>query len=73
MRRKMIWQLAVLVLAVEGFSTAAVGQAASGSEQTHPQLLPGDRILIGTVVEALEEDCPPAARPRSPTTTTSGR
>jgi hypothetical protein len=25
--------------------------AASHSEQVHPQLLPGDRMLIGTVVE----------------------
>ena len=47
----MIWQLAVLVLAIGGVSSASVAEAASGSEQGHPQLLPGDRILIGTVVE----------------------
>ena len=51
MRQKMIWQLAVLVLTIGGFSSAAVTAAASGAEQAHPQLLPGDRILIGTVVE----------------------
>jgi len=50
-RQNMIWQLAVLVLAIGGVSSASVAEAASGSEQGHPQLLPGDRILIGTVVE----------------------
>lgn len=47
MRQQLIWRLAVLVLAI-GFS--AVGETAVGSE-VYPQLLPGDRILIGTVVE----------------------
>jgi len=51
MRQNMTWRLAVLVLAIGGIATASVGEAASGSEQVHPQLLPGDRILIGTVVE----------------------
>lgn len=51
MRQKMIWQLAVLVLAIGGVSSASVAGPPSGSEQGHPQLLPGDRILIGTVVE----------------------
>ena len=48
----MIWQLAFcFVLAIGGASSASVAEAASGSEQGHPQLLPEDRILIGTVVE----------------------
>jgi len=51
MRHKMIWQLALVVLVIGGFSAASAGEAASGPEQGHPQLLPGDRILIGTVVE----------------------
>ena len=51
MRHNMIWRLCVLVLAMGGTSAASIGEAASHSEQVHPQLLPGDRILIGTVVE----------------------
>jgi translation initiation factor IF-1 len=34
-----------------GTSAVSIGEAASQSEQVHLQLLPGDRILIGTVVE----------------------
>jgi translation initiation factor IF-1 len=49
MRRNILWQLAVLGL--WGILAASVGEAASDLEQGHPQLLPGDRILIGTVVE----------------------
>jgi hypothetical protein len=34
-----------------GTSAVSIDEAASQSEQVHLQLLPGDRILIGTVVE----------------------
>lgn len=51
MRHNMIWRLSVLVLAMGGTSAVSIGEAASHSEQVHPQLLPGDRILMGTVVE----------------------
>src|SRR5678809_468451 len=51
MRQNTIWQLAVLVLTIGGFSAVTVSEAVSGYEEPHPQLLPGDRILIGTVVE----------------------
>ena len=51
MRQNMIWQLAVLVLAIGGVSSASLAEATSRSEQVHPQLLAGDRILIGTVVD----------------------
>jgi hypothetical protein len=50
-RPHMIWRLSVLMFAMAGFSPAFVSGAASGPDQVHPQLLPGDRILIGTVVE----------------------
>jgi hypothetical protein len=50
-RPHMIWRLTVLMFAMAGFSAAFVSEAASGPEQVHPQLLPGDRILMGTVVE----------------------
>ncbi len=53
MRRNILWLLAVL--AVGWISAASVGDAASGSEQAHPQLLPGDRVLIGTVEEVRSE------------------
>src|SRR5262245_47152005 len=49
MRRNILWQLAVL--AVWWIPAASLGEAASGPEQAHPQLLSGDRILIGTVQE----------------------
>lgn len=50
MRHNILWLLAVL--AVVGVSTAsAAGEVASGSEQADPQLLPGDRVLLGTVEE----------------------
>lgn len=49
MRHNILWQLAMLAL--WGMSAASVGDAASGPEQAHPQLLHGDRILIGTVEE----------------------
>jgi TusA-related sulfurtransferase len=40
-----------MVLAGCLFFTASVSAEASESGQAHPQLLPGDRILLGTVVE----------------------
>lgn len=49
MRHNILWQLAVLV--VWGISAASAGETASGPEQAHPQLLRGDRILLGTVEE----------------------
>jgi hypothetical protein len=49
MRRNILGLLAVL--AVWWISGASVGDAASGSDQARPELLPGDRILIGTVQE----------------------
>lgn len=49
MRHNILWLLAVL--AVGGVSTASAGEVASGSEQAHPQILPGDRVLLGTVEE----------------------
>jgi TusA-related sulfurtransferase len=39
------------VLAVWWISGASVGAAASGSDQAHHQLIPGDRIVVGTVQE----------------------
>lgn len=52
MRHNILWQLAVwAVWAVWGISAVSLGDAASGPEQAHPQLLRGDRILIGTVEE----------------------
>jgi hypothetical protein len=49
MRKHILLQLAVL--AAWGILAASIGEAASGFEQGHPQLLPGDRVLIGTVLE----------------------
>lgn len=49
MRHNILWLLALL--AVGGVSTASAGEVASGSEQAHPQLLPGNRVLLGTVEE----------------------
>lgn len=49
MRQNILLQLAVV--AVWGISAISVGEASSGVEQIQPQLLPGDRILIGTVQE----------------------
>lgn len=53
MRHHILRQLAVLV--VWGVSAASVGDAASGPEQAHPQLLPGNRVLLGTVEEVRSE------------------
>ena len=49
MARHTLWQPAVLM--VWWISAASVGDAASGSEQPDPQLLAGDRVLLGTVEE----------------------
>lgn len=49
MRRNALWLFAVL--AVWWISGASVGDVAAGSEQAHSQLIPGDRILLGTVEE----------------------
>ncbi|WHZ14640.1 MAG: hypothetical protein OJF52_001479 [Nitrospira sp.] len=49
MKRHGMWQ--AVVLSVGLFSAAALIGAASGAEDKHPQLLPGDRVLIGTVEE----------------------
>ena len=49
MRQHLLWQLLPMTLWV--FSAASVGEAASGPEHVHPQLLLGDRVLIGTVLE----------------------
>ncbi len=53
MRRHIPLQLAVVT--VWWISAASVGDAASGSEQAHPQLLSGDRVLIGTVEDVRSE------------------
>ena len=49
MRRHMLGLLAVL--AVWTISGTSVGDAVAGSEQAHAHLIPGDRILLGTVVD----------------------
>lgn len=53
MKRNARWQLALLT--VWWIAAASVGDAASGSEQANPQLLSGDRILLGTVEEVRSE------------------
>ena len=47
MTRKNLWRL--VVLSVWWFSAASIANAASEVGQTHPQLLSGDRVLLGTV------------------------
>jgi hypothetical protein len=49
MRQHILWQLLTVTTWV--FSVASVGVAASGPEHAHPELLLGDRVLIGTVQE----------------------
>lgn len=49
MTQRIQWQ--VILLTGWLISAASLGEAASGSEQAHPQLLPDDRVLIGTVQE----------------------
>ena len=41
----------LMVLSVSCLSTAFIAAAAADGEQTHPQLLSGDRVLLGTVQE----------------------
>lgn len=53
MRQTILWQLALL--AVWGIAAASAADAAFASEKDHHQLLPGDRVLIGTVVEVRSE------------------
>jgi len=53
MRRYFIWQAAILTVGL--LSSATFVGAASGAEGAHPQLLPGDRVLIGTVEEVRSE------------------
>ncbi|HTL60877.1 MAG TPA: hypothetical protein VL261_04450 [Nitrospira sp.] len=49
MSLKIQWQLIGLIVCV--VVAASVGEAVSGSEHAHSQLLLGDRVLIGTVQE----------------------
>ena len=49
MTRNGLWRL--VVLSVWWLSAASIAGAASEFEQTHPQLLSGDRVLLGTVEE----------------------
>jgi hypothetical protein len=44
-----LWRL--IVLSVWWLLAVSIAGAASEFEQTHPQLLPGDRVLLGTVEE----------------------
>lgn len=53
MRRYFMWQVAILTLGLLSSTTFVV--AASGAEGAHSQLLPGDRVLIGTVEEVRSE------------------
>ena len=53
MRRYSKWQAAVLTVVL--FGSVALAGAASGTEGAHPQLLPGDRVLLGTVEEVRSE------------------
>jgi len=47
MTRKNLWR--VVILSVWWLSAASIANAASEAGQTHPQLLSGDRVLLGTV------------------------
>ncbi|MGH7181628.1 MAG: hypothetical protein ACREJN_06605 [Nitrospiraceae bacterium] len=49
MRRHILWLVAVSAL--WWISGATIGHAAAGPEQAHPQLILGDRVLLGTVDE----------------------
>lgn len=53
MTRNGLWRL--VVLSVWWLSAASVVGAAPEFEQTHPQLLPDDRVLLGTVEEVRSE------------------
>jgi hypothetical protein len=45
----------LMVLSVWWLSAASLAGAAPEAESTHPQLLPGDRVLLGTVLEVKSE------------------
>ncbi len=45
------WLTRLVVLSVWWLSTASFSDAATQTEPTHQQLLPGDRVLLGTVEE----------------------
>ena len=47
MTRNGLWRL--VVLSLWWLAAASIAGAASELEQTHPQLLSGDRVLLGTV------------------------
>ena len=49
MSNRFKWQLITVTVWV--ISTASIGEAASVAEQAHHELLRGDRVLIGTVLE----------------------
>jgi translation initiation factor IF-1 len=53
MRRYFKWQAAVLTVGFLGL--VAFVDGVSGAEDVHPQLLPGDRVLLGTVEEVRSE------------------
>lgn len=53
MTRMNLWRL--VVLSVWCLSAASIAGAASEVEQTHQQLLAGDRVLLGTVLEVRSE------------------
>ena len=48
-----LWKLAVLTVWI--ITAASIANAASESEGAHPQLLPGDRVLLGTVEEVASD------------------
>jgi hypothetical protein len=49
MTQHALWRLTVLTVWL--IAAGSLAYAASESEETHPQLLPGDRVLLGTVEE----------------------
>jgi hypothetical protein len=53
MRRNGLWRL--MALSVWWLSAVSIAGAASEFEQPHPQLLPDDRVLLGTVEEVRSE------------------
>lgn len=53
MMRNSVWRLVVLLAWLLG--TGSPASAAAESESAHPQLVPGDRVLLGTVLEIRSE------------------